>query len=268
MWWVERLLRVLIGALILILAVGTVYYLFTTVQIPGIEIDTSSTGGNGQTTKVNYPPQPNRLEAKFRLPRVRIQERNEGLGAFVDPGAMVLGNWYTLQFVAGPDDRAIRLGALNAKLTEPQPIYVSRHMRVTLLPTPNFEPQRASRDIQDTGLDRTDIWQWNIKPLHDGTHMLSARVEAGEILPDGRFDAWDSQTRTVSIRVKIGSWEGFVRAIGRASTAGDLLATLFGSWEKTVTALALLIGALSTLWAAIRKLQGKPIWPRRRKKAA
>jgi hypothetical protein len=45
---------------------------------------------------------------------------------------------------------------------------------------------------------------------------------------------------------------------------------MFGSWQKMLAALAALITAAGTVWAAIRKFQGKPIRPRRlrRRKAA
>ncbi len=204
------------------------------------------------------------------LPGSVENEAEEGVGRFADPGPMVLGNWYPLKFVAAPDVRATLLEIPDANLTAAQPVYLSPTMRVTLLPDPNFETTPATDAVQNTGKDLTQTWQWNVKPLHDGTQSLTARVEAGELRKDGSFDAKESRTRTVTIRVKVGTWDGFVRALGRASNLGDVLATLLASWEKTLKALAGLIGAVGLVWAAIRKLKGKPVLPRRlrRKKAA
>ena len=260
MWWIDQLLRALIGALILTLVVGTGYYIFSTSSgLARIESRPASTGPDVEPEPMNYPGPSRKSEWKFdfpdigaMVPSVSTDEPGEGLGAFADPGAMVIGNWYPLQFIAGPDEDALAGEAPGANLTEPQQVYISRTMRVTLLPNPNFEMQPTTPAVQDSGRDRTASWQWNLKPLQDGMHRLSARVEAGRERPDGSFDAWDSRTRQVSIRVKIGTWEGFVRAIGRATTAGNLVATLFASWEKTVTALGALIIALGALRLAIQ----------------
>lgn len=260
MWWIDRLLRALIGALILTLVVGTGYYVFNTSSgLPRIESRPASTGPGVEPEPVNYPGPSKKGEWKFEFPDIgamvpsfTTDEPEEGLGAFVDPGAMVLGNWYPLQFIAGPDQDSLPGEAPGANLTNSQQVYISQTMRVTLLPNPNFEMQPTTPAVQDTGRDRTETWQWNLRPLHDGMHKLSVRVEAGKKRPGRGFDAWDSRTRQVSIRVKIGTWEGFVRAIGRATTAGNLLATLFASWEKTVTALVALIIALSALRLAIK----------------
>jgi hypothetical protein len=236
--------------------------------------DTNAMSTAPMPTKVGHPPPKTGTWKGFGFPNLNgifggssDSEPEEGVGRFADPGPMVLGNWYPLKFVAAPNVRATIMEIPDANLTAPQPIYLSTTMRVTLLPDPNFETTPATDAVQNTGRDLTQTWQWNVKPLHDGMHSLTARVEAGEPRKDGSFNARESRTRTVTIRVKIGTWEGFVRALGRASSLGDVLATLFASWEKTLLALGGLITAIGVVWTAIRKFRGKPILPRRRRKS-
>ena len=259
MWWIDRLLRALIGALIVMLVAGTVYYVFTTsIRWPRIESRPASTGPEVKPKPMNYPG-PEKGLWKFELPDIgamvpsfTVQEPEEGRGAFVDPEPMLVGNWYPLQFIVGRDEPSLSDQAPGLNLTQAHRVDISPTMRVILLPNPNFKVHHTTPAVQDIGRDRAHMWQWNLKPLHDGIHKLSARVESGGKRSDGSFQAWDSPTRQVSIRVKIGPWDGFVRAVTRASTAGDLLATLFASWEKTVTALIALIIALGALRLAIR----------------
>lgn len=197
----------------------------------------------------------------YRAPRTQGQHQTvQGFGAFVEPGAMVLGNWYPLEFVVGPDAAALEAESEDLPLTVATRVYLARVMRVTLLPNPNFEIAPPNATVKDTGEDLTEAWQWNVRPLHDGTHRLIARVEVGKLRRDRTFVASDGRTRRVSIRVKIGTWQGFVRALRRASTTGDLFATLFASWEKTAIALTGLLGASGGVWLAIRG------WGKRKRK--
>ena len=181
----------------------------------------------------------------------------EGVGAFVDPGDMEVDNWYTVEFAAGPNVGAITNETEGQKLTAPHQIYVAPLMRVTLLPDANFQTHPQSSDVQQTGLDRTASWQWNVKPLYRGAHGLVAKVEVLKKEEDGSLTVVDSYTRRVEVVVKVGTWKGFLRALAEASSLGDALGTLFRSWEKTLLALTALIGAAVGLWAAIKKLRKK-----------
>src|SRR5205085_9323013 len=133
-----------------------------------------------------------------------------------------------------------------------KPIYVAPVMRVTLLPNPDFEVREKTQAIQATGNDLAATWLWSVKPLKGGDETLAANVEVGRM--NGKeFVAADSYTRHVPIRVRVGTWKGFLNALAQASSLGDVLTTLFKSWEKTLIALAALIVAVGGVVFAIRK---------------
>ncbi len=129
-------------------------------------------------------------------------------------------------------------------------------------------------DVQDIGLDRTANWKWKVKPIKGGPHKLHAQVEIlvrgpdGQLVngPDGTPKTLDSYDRYVAIKVEVGTGRGFMNALRNAADAGDLLGTLFRSWEKTLLALAALITALGAVLMAVRKLRGTKRPGRRRKK--
>lgn len=175
----------------------------------------------------------------------------EGRGAFIQPRDLTVNQWETLEFIVGPDDPALSEEAEGRLLTQPRSIFVSSTMRVFLLDHPNFEIRAKTEAIQSTGMDATASWLWDVRPLTDGTHTLHARVEVLKRNPDGGLDTLDAYTRRVSLRVKVKTWQGFANALQNASTAGDLFATLFRAWEKTLVALGALIAAGLALWAAI-----------------
>jgi len=187
-------------------------------------------------------------------------EVRKGVGAFVDPGDMEIDSWTTLEFVVGPDQAVIAEETEGRKLTPTATVYVAPTMRVTLLPDPNFEFQPQSDAIQDTGADRTATWQWKVKPHNGGEATLYARVEVGDRKPDGSLAVVKTYTRRVAVRVKVGTWKGFVGAIKSAASVGDVVGTLVGSIGKTITAIAAMITAGPTVWLAIQA------W-RKRKKA-
>jgi len=179
----------------------------------------------------------------------------KGRGAFVNPGDMEVNNWHRLEFVVGRNDAALAQESEEQELGQSKEIYVAPVMRVTLLPDPDFEIRKQSPDIQETGADRAASWQWSIKPLNGGAHELIAKVEVLQKQPDGSYAQLETFTRRLAVTVHVGTWQGFLNAIKGAASFGDLLATLFGSWGKTLTALTALIAAAVGLWAAIRKLR-------------
>jgi hypothetical protein len=196
-----------------------------------------------------------------------------GLGAFVQPPVWKVGNTYSLEFVVGQNERALSEVAENRRTTTARSIWMAPTMRVTLDPNPNFEiaPQNRDQEIQDLSPERTAAWFWNVKPLKPGKFTLVARVEAlqrgpdGELIrgPDGKPRTRVYPPKTVEVQVKVGAGQGVMNAIENAKKVGEASEGLFSSWQKALIALAALITALGTVWAAVRKLQGKPIRPRR-----
>jgi len=116
-----------------------------------------------------------------------------------------------------------------------------------------------------TGSDKSATWLWNVRPLTGGERTLYATVEVLQRNPDGSlkkdangdYVASKPKTRHADVLVKVGTWKGFMIAIQNAATLGDVLGTLFSSWQKTLVALAALIGAASGVWLAVRNW-GKP----------
>ena len=177
---------------------------------------------------------------------------SKGVGAFVDPGAMAVDAWSTLEFVVGPDEAVLAEETEGRKLTPAGTVYVAPTMRVTLLPDPNFTVQPQSDPIQDTGMDRTATWQWKVKPLGGGDATLFARVEVGDRRTDGTLAVSKTYTRRVAVHVEVGTWKGFLNALKSAATLGDLIGTLVGSLGKTLAAIAAMITAGPTIWLALR----------------
>jgi hypothetical protein len=176
-----------------------------------------------------------------------------GYGAFVKPGDMVVGSSYPLEFVAGPTTKALVEEAEGEQLDQAHHVYVARQMRVTLLRNPAFKIDQVGNPIQDTGPDLTATWDWNVTPLTDGPKQLRAKVEVGVKQPDGSINWVENKERVVPITVRVGTWQGFINALKNASSLGDVLGTLFRSWEKTLGALAALIIAALGVRTAIRK---------------
>ena len=125
-------------------------------------------------------------------------------------------------------------------------------MRVTLLPDPDFDVQAKTNAVQMIGNDLASTWLWSVRPHKGGNERLDALVEVGR-MEGNKFVAADSYTRHVPVRVRVGTWKGFLNALKNASTLGDALSTLFTSWDKTLIALTALIGAVGGLIVAIRK---------------
>ena len=111
----------------------------------------------------------------------------------------------------------------------------------------------ATPAVLPTGADRSATWQWNIVPKRDGKHTLSALVEVLRRNPDGSYTTTESKNRHVSLEVEVGTWQGFLTALNNAASLGDVLATLFNSWGKTLGALAALIAAIFGVPIAIRE---------------
>jgi len=168
---------------------------------------------------------------------------------------MEVDNWHHLEFVVGRNEAALAEESEDQNLTRSKAIFVAPLMRVTLLPDPDFEIKPQSDATQETGADRAASWQWLVKPLRGGSHALIAQVEVLERRPDASIVSVETYKRRLAIRVRVGTWQGFLNALKGAATFGDVLGTLFGSWGKTLTALTALIAAAVGLWAAIRKLR-------------
>lgn len=180
----------------------------------------------------------------------------KGFGSFKELDDMEVDNWYTVEFFVAPDKEALKEEAEvpAEELTAPTSIYVAPLMRVTLLNDPGFEIRAKTDAVQTTGRDRRASWQWDVKPLTDGERTLYAKVEVLKRNPDGSLEATETRTRHVAVKIEVGTWAGFLIALKNAASLGDVLTTLFASWEKTLGALALLIGAFGGVILAWRKL--------------
>ena len=175
----------------------------------------------------------------------------KGRGGFINPGDMNVGLWYPLRFVVGPDETAIRDEAGGQELAPSAAVFVGDTMRVTLLPNRNFEFEPTTPGRIRTGIDKSGSWSWNVSPKRDGTHSLEAKVEVLRMV-NGRYSVVDEKTRNVSVKVKVGTWQGLMNALTNAASLGDVLATLFNSWRGTFAALSALALAIWGAWGAIR----------------
>lgn len=186
----------------------------------------------------------------------------EGVGAFVKPPPMQADRWYVIEFVAGPTEQKIRAETEGQDLTAPTRIYVGKWMRVTLLDDPAFEIKRKSpttgKGEQQTGLDKTATWLWDVRPNVGGPHSLKAEVEVLSKNADGSFERIDGYTRKVDVTVKVGALKETLGAIDQASTIGEKLTKLFGTWQKTIAALVALLGAIGLLAWKLGLKRAKP----------
>lgn len=177
-----------------------------------------------------------------------------GRGAFIRPSEMEVGDWYPIEFVAGPTEAAISEEAEGSPLTRSRPIIVGPAMRVALLPDPNFQIRSKSQTLQETGPDLSATWNWNVKPLVEGTHTLIATVDVLKSNPGHGFDVFDSYTRRVSVNVKVGEFQSIINDLVNAKTLGDALTALLKSWRATLFALSALIGAIAFVRIAIQRV--------------
>jgi hypothetical protein len=184
-------------------------------------------------------------------------QAEKGFGSFKELDDMEVDNWYTVEFFVAPDKEALKeeAEAPAEELTAPTAIYVAPLMRVTLLKDPGFEIRAKTDAVQTTGRDRRASWQWDVKPLTDGERTLYAKVEVLKRNPDGSLEATETRTRHVAVKIEVGTWAGFLIALKNAASLGDVLTTLFASWEKTLGALAALILALVGVIVAAKKLR-------------
>jgi hypothetical protein len=182
-----------------------------------------------------------------------VAEVRPGRGNFTKPPPMEVGaGWYTIEFHSGPNEQTLSEQAQGAQATPSQPIHVSRHMKVTLQPDPNFLIKPKSDEDQDTGADLAATWDWSVKPLSEGEQTLIAHVQV--MMPDshGNLATYDQYDSHVAVRVTVGSWQGLLNALGNAKSLGDALTLLFKSWRGTLLALAALMVAVGVVIGAIR----------------
>lgn len=205
---------------------------------------------NGHLTSTvtsSPPPKPKQAPQPQLPPGIE-----PGLAAFRKPQPMQVGAYYPILFVAGPNEQSLSEETEGAALTHRRKIFVGPYMQVTLLPDPNFRVKPRTQALQATGADLTTTWEWNVEPLTDGDHVLTAQVDVMRPSPRGGYSTYDSYTRDVAIHITVGSWTAFVEAMRNATSVGDLFGTLFRSWQKTLLAFAAVIVAGFGVPAAIR----------------
>ena len=184
----------------------------------------------------------------------------EGVAAFVKPPPMEVGKFTAIKFVAGPTEQNLRAQTEGAALTATTAVYVAKAMRVTLLANPSFEIKATTKPEQTTGFDKTATWLWDVKPLDDRTRALEAEIEIFELNDDDSFGRrLERYTRKVEVQVRVGGMTRAIGAIDDASTIGDKLTKLFGTWQKTIAALVALLGAIGLLAWKLGFKRAKPV---------
>ena len=183
----------------------------------------------------------------------------EGVAAFVEPPSMEVGKFSVIKFVAGPNEKAIGAQTQGVALTDPTAIYVAKAMQVTLLPNPSFEIKARSKAQQITGFDKTATWSWDVKPLNDDVNRLEAEIKIFALNDDNSFGReLETYSREVEVEVRIGKMTRAIGAIDDASTIGEKLTKLFGTWQKTIAALVALLGAVGLLAWKLGLKRAKP----------
>jgi hypothetical protein len=224
-------------------------------QAPGERLLTPQRERRGSTPTAHRPAAAaNRpMLASEGPPAPPIGEREstaeQGVAAFVKPPPMQVDRWAVIEFVSGPSETKIHAETEGRALTTSTAVFVAKKMRVTLLDDPAFEIKAKSEAVQDTGLDRTATWLWDVRPKVATAHPLIARVEVLRVLPGGDYETIDQYTRQVEVQAKAGALRNTLGAIDQAATIGDRLTTMFNSWQKAVAALAaLVVGVGVLLW--------------------
>ena len=183
-----------------------------------------------------------------------------GVAAFVRPPPMEVGKFTVIKFVAGPSEQAIGAETEGAALTASTAVYVAKAMRVTLIPNSSFEIKASTEAKQTTGLDKTATWLWDVKPLDDRTRTLEAEIEIYALNDDDSFGRrLERYTRQVEVEVRVGKMTRAIGAIDDASTIGEKLTGLFGTWQKTIAALVALLGAIGLLAWKLGFKRARPV---------
>jgi hypothetical protein len=185
---------------------------------------------------------------------------HSGRGAFAKPPQLWVGKPDDLRFAVGLTDAAIaRELAPGDSATGSAPVNIGRCMRVTLeksglfdIVGPNGEIRRLAHDMGRAS------WSWTVLPKQAGRAEARAKVQVLKAAA-GRCteEAMDEYTESVAMSITIGRWRSFLDALASASSAGDVFAALFKSWEGALVSLTALLAAISGLVVAIRKLGPK-----------
>jgi len=195
-------------------------------------------------------PADNAAEANATAP---VQK---GVGAFVEPPPMIVGQWSKVEFLVAPkatgtgdvSEGTLEGEAQGKQLAAPGTVFIAPKMRVTLSSDPNVKITLQSQEVQATGMDKSATWQWNVLPQKAGKHELSAEVQP----LDAQGNARDSYTRYVTVNAKATIGQRVKEGTETATGAGDMLTKFFTSWKGAVLALAALIGAVFVLMRVIR----------------
>ncbi len=162
----------------------------------------------------------------------------EGKGAFKKPPPMVVGAAARLIFAVAPDEARVRSHFGNREIGETTDIFISPVMQVDLVPDANFEFTSRSTARIPLGPDRRATWHWDVIPKKRGKFILTAKVQ---VFRDGEpVDEYDAY---VDVKVRVGRNETVKAEIGFWKMVGEEFTGLFDTWQKTLLALAALIGA-------------------------
>ena len=145
--------------------------------------------------------------------------------------------------------------AEDSPLTKPRQIFVGEKMRVILLPDPNFQIRAKGSDLRENLPDTSATWQWDVRPLRPGSHMLVAQVDVLKKEASGKLSIYKRYSRRVSVSVGVGPVQTLIDRIQDAKSVGDALSALFRSWRIVLLALAALLAAALSVRVAYRKLR-------------
>ena len=88
---------------------------------------------------------------------------------------------------------------------------------------------------------------------------LEAEIEIFALNDDDSFGRrLESYTRQVEVTITVGGMTRAIGAIDDASTIGEKLTKLFGTWQKTIAALVALLGAVGLLAWKLGLRKSKP----------
>lgn len=160
---------------------------------------------------------------------------------------MVVGSAARLVFAVAPDAARIRSALGNREVGETTDIFISPVMQVELVPDANFDFIARSKARIPLGLDRRATWLWDIIPKKRGKFVLTAKVQV--FRDDVPVDDYDS---SVDVSVRVGRGDAVKEEFGFLKMLGEEFGGLFGTWQKTLVALAALIAAGFAVWKVIK----------------
>lgn len=196
--------------------------------------------------------------AQCRLIGRQIADLQDGIGELEAPEEMTRGDTAPVRFSIAPTSASPPSAAGSqsgasapaAEGEEPQmaeiPVKIGRSMSAELTGS-GFAIAPQGEQLRDLGAGSRAAWSWDLTALEAGERTLYLTVKAKAIDRDGRptdLDLYEAR-RSVNVGVTTGQ---------RLNDLGNILRDLFKTWEGALVALAALIGAITSIVWAVRKL--------------